>query len=80
MQEELAYQDHVQSTMERLTDEPFIEPENEPEDHHEADVHKQQTEVYQKQPVWSDRNRLSPVMKKKLRTSLSISLKIILRK
>lgn len=50
LQEELAYQDHVQSTMERLTDEPFIEPE----DHHEADLHKQQAEVYQKQPVESE--------------------------
>ncbi|QRY37499.1 cell division protein FtsK [Bacillus sp. PDNC022] len=55
LQEELAYQDHVQSTMERLTDEPFIQPEeNEPEDHHEADLHKQQAEVYQKQPVESE--------------------------
>ncbi|MEK5334528.1 DNA translocase FtsK [Bacillus sp. FSL M8-0166] len=55
LQEELAYQDHVQSTMERLTDEPFIQPEeNEPEDHHEADLHKQQAEVYQKQQVESE--------------------------
>ncbi|APT45655.1 DNA translocase FtsK [Bacillus safensis] len=55
LQEELAYQDHVQSTMERLTDEPFIQPEeNEPEDLHEADLHKQQAEVYQKQPIESE--------------------------
>ncbi|MEH7228531.1 DNA translocase FtsK [Bacillus safensis] len=52
LQEELAYQDHVQSTMERLTDEPFIQPEeNEPEDYNESDLHKQQAKVYQKQQV-----------------------------
>ncbi|WP_084096426.1 DNA translocase FtsK [Bacillus sp. WP8] len=54
LQEELAYQDHVQSTMERLTDEPFQLEENEPEDHHEADLHKQQAEVYQEQAVQSE--------------------------
>ncbi|UYO34875.1 FtsK/SpoIIIE domain-containing protein [Bacillus zhangzhouensis] len=54
LQDELTYQDHVQSTMERLTDEPFIQPaENEPEDHNEADLHKQQAEEYQEQPVES---------------------------
>ncbi len=54
LQEELAYQDHVQSTMERLTDEPFQLEENVPEDHHEADLHKQQAEVYQEQAVQSE--------------------------
>ncbi|MCM3137490.1 FtsK/SpoIIIE domain-containing protein [Bacillus safensis] len=49
LQEELAYQDHVQSTMERLTDEPF-----QAEDHHEADLHKQQAEDYQEQPIQSE--------------------------
>ncbi|MEY8846117.1 DNA translocase FtsK [Bacillus safensis] len=54
LEEELAYQDHVQSTMERLTDEPFQLEKSEPEDHHEADLHKQQAEVYQEQPVQSE--------------------------
>ncbi|MCY7736691.1 cell division protein FtsK [Bacillus safensis] len=54
LEEELAYQDHVQSTMERLTDEPFQLEENEPEDYHEADLHKQQAEVYQDQVVQSE--------------------------
>ncbi|MFS3914500.1 DNA translocase FtsK [Bacillus australimaris] len=57
LQEELAYQDHVQSTMERLNDEPLTQTEEkEPvfsqlEDHHEADLHKQQAEEYQEQPA-----------------------------
>ncbi|GLF90172.1 DNA translocase SftA [Bacillus safensis] len=60
LHEELAYQDHVQSTMERLNDEPFIQTEekepaySQPEDHHEADLHKQPAEVYQEQPVESE--------------------------
>ncbi|MDF2003195.1 DNA translocase FtsK [Bacillus pumilus] len=57
LQEELAYQDHVQSTMERLNDEPFIQTEekeqafSEPQDHIEADLHNQEAEAYQEQPV-----------------------------
>ncbi|MDR0126511.1 DNA translocase FtsK [Bacillus zhangzhouensis] len=57
LQEELAYQDHVQSTMERLNDESFIQAEerdqafSQPEDHHEAVLHKQQASTYQDEPV-----------------------------
>ncbi|MDR4252088.1 DNA translocase FtsK [Bacillus pumilus] len=57
LQEELAYQDHVQSTMERLNDEPFIQTEekepafSEPQDHIEAVLHNQKAEAYQEQPV-----------------------------
>ncbi|BBP91623.1 hypothetical protein BsIDN1_52410 [Bacillus safensis] len=67
LQEELAYQDHVQSTMERLTDEPFIEPEE-----------KTSQKILMKLIYISSkpksirssrqslsRNRLFPVMKKK---------------
>ncbi|EDW20058.1 DNA translocase FtsK [Bacillus pumilus] len=60
LQEELAYHDHVQSTMERLNDEPFIQTEekepafSEPQDHIEADLHHQQAEVYHKPPVESE--------------------------
>nr|MDF9458392.1 hypothetical protein [Bacillus pumilus] len=55
LQEELAYQDHVQSTMERLNDEPFIQTEekepafSEPQDHIEAVLHNQKAEAYQEQ-------------------------------
>lgn len=57
LQEELAYQDHVQSTMERLNDEPFIQTEekepafSEPQNHIEADLHNQGAGAYQEQPV-----------------------------
>ena len=57
LQEELAYQDHVQSTMERLNDESFIQAEekdqafSQPEDHNEAVLHKQQAPAYQDDPV-----------------------------
>lgn len=60
LQEELTYHDHVQSTMERLNDEPFIQTEekepafSEPQDHIEADLHHQQTEVYHEPPVESE--------------------------
>ncbi|PCK20487.1 cell division protein FtsK [Bacillus pumilus] len=57
LQEELAYQDHVQTTMERLNDEPFTKAEekdqalSQSEDHQEAVLHKQQEHVYEDQPV-----------------------------
>ncbi|TYS36413.1 DNA translocase FtsK [Bacillus pumilus] len=65
LQEELAYQDHVQSTMERLNDEPFIQTEekesafSEPQDLIEADIHNQQSEADQEQPVEPEQNVFS---------------------
>ncbi|PRS01112.1 cell division protein FtsK [Bacillus sp. NMCN6] len=59
LQEELAYQDHVQSTMERLNDEPFSQIEqkepafSEPQDHIEADLHNQPAKN-QEPPVESE--------------------------
>ncbi|EKF36530.1 DNA translocase FtsK [Bacillus xiamenensis] len=53
LQEELAYQDHVQSTMERLYDEPFSETEDQEqalsqaEDDQEAFLHMEQAEAYE---------------------------------
>ncbi|MFP7283166.1 DNA translocase FtsK [Bacillus altitudinis] len=47
LQEELAYQDHVQSTMERLYDEPFSETEDQDQtkDDREAFLHMEQAEA-----------------------------------
>ncbi|WP_428830656.1 DNA translocase FtsK [Bacillus altitudinis] len=51
LQEELAYQDHVQSTMERLYDEPFSETEDQDQalsqtkDDREASLHMEQAEA-----------------------------------
>ncbi|MCW1835797.1 DNA translocase FtsK [Bacillus xiamenensis] len=57
VQEELAYQDHVQSTMERLYDEPLRKTEDQDqalskaEDHQEALLHMEQGEAHEEQPV-----------------------------
>ncbi|WP_442895651.1 DNA translocase FtsK [Bacillus sp. FJAT-53060] len=61
LQEELAYQDHVQTTMERL---PITKSEekdqalSQPESHKETVLHKQQERVYQDQPVESEQEQV----------------------